>query len=69
MRTNIVLNDALMAEAFKYAGVKTKKDLIDAALREFIRQHKRADITTLRGKGLIDPAYDHRAARRNRQGK
>jgi Arc/MetJ family transcription regulator len=66
MRTNIVLDDSLVAEAFKYASVKTKKDLIDAALREFIRQHKRADVRSLRGKGLLDPAYDHRAARRGK---
>jgi Arc/MetJ family transcription regulator len=64
MRTNIMLNDSLMTEAFKYAGVNTKKDLIDLALREFVRQHKRADIRKLRGKGLIDPSYDYRAARR-----
>jgi Arc/MetJ family transcription regulator len=66
MRTNIVLDEALVAEAFKYAGVKTKRDLIDVALREFIRQHKRADIRALRGKGLIDPSYDYKAARRGK---
>lgn len=66
MRTNVVLDPALVTEAFKYAGVRTKRDLLDLALREFVRQHKRADVRTLRGKGLIDPAYDHRAARRRR---
>lgn len=67
MRTNIVLDDALIAEAFKYADAKTKKDLIHTALREFIRQHQRADLTSLRGKGLIDPTYDYRAARRRQR--
>lgn len=66
MRTNIVLDNGLIAEAFKYADVKTKKDLVDLALREFIRQHKRADIRQLRGKGMIDPAYDYRSARRGK---
>jgi len=66
MRTNIVLNDALMSEAFRYAGVKTKKDLVDLALREFVRQHKRTDIRKLRGKGMIDPSYNYRAARRGK---
>ncbi|HZZ42028.1 MAG TPA: type II toxin-antitoxin system VapB family antitoxin [Tepidisphaeraceae bacterium] len=65
-RTNIVLDEALVAEAFKYASVKTKRDLVDVALREFIRQHQRADIRNLRGKGLIDPAYDYKAARRGK---
>lgn len=66
MRTNIVLDEALVNQAFKYAGVKTKKDLVDLALREFVRQHKRADVRALRGKGLLDPSYDYRAARRGR---
>jgi Arc/MetJ family transcription regulator len=66
MRTNIVLNDKLVNEAFKFAGVKTKKDLIDLALREYVRQNKRADIRSLRGKAMIDPTYDYRSARRGR---
>jgi Arc/MetJ family transcription regulator len=66
MRTNIVLNSELVSEAFRYADVKTKKDLIDLALREFVRSHKRADLRALRGKGLIDPSYDYRSARRGK---
>lgn len=66
MRTNIVLDDRLVKEAFKLADVKTKKDLIDLALREFVQQRKRADIRNLRGKGLISPSYDYRAARRGK---
>jgi Arc/MetJ family transcription regulator len=65
-RTNIVLDESLVAEAFRFAPVKTKKDLIDLALREFVRQNKRADVRELRGKGLIDPSYDYRAARRGK---
>ena len=57
------LNDALVKQAFKYAPVDTKKDLIDLALREFIRQHERADVRALKGKNLLDPSYDYRAAR------
>jgi Arc/MetJ family transcription regulator len=41
MRTNIVLDDDLVEEAFKYAEtIHTKKDLIEAALKEFVRHHK-----------------------------
>jgi Arc/MetJ family transcription regulator len=29
MRTNIVLDDDLVKEAFKYSGARTKKELID----------------------------------------
>jgi Arc/MetJ family transcription regulator len=41
MRTNIVLDDALVAEALRLSGIKTKKDLIDEALRVFIAAKKR----------------------------
>ena len=34
MRTNIVLNDELVDEAFKYAtDIKTKRELIEVALK------------------------------------
>ena len=66
MRTNIVLDDQLVGKAMKYAGVRTKKDLIDLALREYIKQNERADIRQLRGKDLIDPSYDYRSARRGK---
>lgn len=50
MRTNIVLDDSLVKEAFHYAKVSTKRELIDLALREFIANHKRRDIRLLREK-------------------
>jgi len=36
MRTNIVLDDDLVKEAFRHAPVKTKRELVDLALREFV---------------------------------
>ncbi|MBW1754181.1 MAG: type II toxin-antitoxin system VapB family antitoxin, partial [Deltaproteobacteria bacterium] len=35
MRTNIDINDSLLAEAFSVSQVRTKKDLIHEALREY----------------------------------
>ncbi len=40
MRTNIVIDDELMKEAFSVSRAKTKKDLIHEALREMIRLKK-----------------------------
>ncbi len=37
MRTNIVLDNALVEEARQLTGIKTKKDLVDEALRTLIR--------------------------------
>jgi Arc/MetJ family transcription regulator len=41
MRTNIVLDDALVDEAFRYSDASTTKDLIHEALRELIRVRRR----------------------------
>ena len=40
MRTNIVLDDQLTHEVFLLTGLKTKKELVDFALRELIRIKK-----------------------------
>ncbi|RMH55923.1 MAG: type II toxin-antitoxin system VapB family antitoxin [Candidatus Hydrogenedentota bacterium] len=36
MRTNIVINDELISEAMKYSSSRTKKGLIEEALRTFV---------------------------------
>ena len=58
MRTNIVLDDELVEEAFRHSDAKTKRELVDRALREFVEKRKRRDIRELRGKGLNRPDYD-----------
>ncbi|HIJ57167.1 MAG TPA: type II toxin-antitoxin system VapB family antitoxin [Deltaproteobacteria bacterium] len=50
MRTNIVLDEKLMKEAFSVSQAKTKKDLVHEALRELIRLRKCRDLTELSGK-------------------
>ena len=51
MRTNIVLNDELVKEAFKYSGdVKTKRELVETALKEYVSNRKRKDLQEIRGK-------------------
>ena len=63
MRTNIVLDEGLVEEAFRYAGVKTKRALVDVTLREFVENHRRRDVRELRGKVVMAPDYDHKALR------
>ena len=59
MRTNIVLNDALVAEAFKYsANIHTKKELVEVALQEYIQKRKVKDIRDLKGKVAFYENYD-----------
>lgn len=50
MRTNIVLDDDLMAEAAKFSQSNTKKGLVEEALRLYIQIQKQAGVRSLRGK-------------------
>ena len=63
MRTNIDLDDTLLEEAFRYAKVSTKKDLVHLALQEFIANHRRLDMRELRGTGGLRPDYDYKRLR------
>jgi Arc/MetJ family transcription regulator len=63
MRTNIVLDDDLVAEAMKHSSAKTKKDLVHEALRELIRLRRRKSLMDLRGKIKFAPGYDHKKLR------
>ncbi|CAN5663434.1 MAG: type II toxin-antitoxin system VapB family antitoxin [Rubrobacter sp.] len=63
MRTNIVLDDELVEEAFRHSDAKTKRELVDRALREFVDKHKRRDIRELRGKISFHPGYDYKKLR------
>ncbi len=63
MRTNIVLDDMLVQEAFKFVSVKTKKELIQIALQEFIENHKRKDLRKLKGKIQFSEEYDYKTLR------
>ncbi len=64
MRTNIVIDDELMKEAFEVSGgVTTKRELVENALREYVFTRKRKDLRELRGKILFADAYDYKSMR------
>jgi Arc/MetJ family transcription regulator len=50
MRTNIEIDDKLMAKAMKSSGAATKKAVVDEALRMLVRTHAQTGILRLRGK-------------------
>ncbi len=50
MRTNIDIDDALMAEAQKASGQATKKQTVEDALRLMIRLRRQGDFRTTFGK-------------------
>jgi Arc/MetJ family transcription regulator len=63
MRTNIVLDDNLIKEAFKYSEAKTKKELINQALKEFVDNRGRRDLLDLEGKIEFAKGYDYKSLR------
>ena len=63
MRTNIVIDDALIEEAFAVSNVKTRRELVDRALREFVARHKRKNLMDLYGSDGMYPDYDYKRAR------
>jgi Arc/MetJ family transcription regulator len=64
MRTNIVIDDSLMAEALDVAEHKTKKETVEEALRLLVSMKKQASIRGLRGK--LDWEGDLDSMRRDR---
>lgn len=50
MRTNIVVDDNLMAEALKLSNIKTKKGVVETALKLLVQVKKQEEIRKLRGK-------------------
>ena len=50
MRTNIVIDDKLMAQAMKAGDFKTKKDAVEEGLRLLARRAGYQNLRALRGK-------------------
>lgn len=63
MRTNIVLKDELVKEAFKFTDVRTKKELVHIALTEYVQNHGRRNLGDLRGKINFRDGYDYKKMR------
>jgi hypothetical protein len=67
MATNLSIDTELLDAALKIGGLKTKKDTVNLALREFIKRRKTADVLSLFGKIEYDPDYDYKKARQRGQ--
>ena len=66
MRTNVVIDDELMAEALEITGMKTKRAVLEEALRTLVRLKKQEGVRALRGKlqweGDLDVLQEGRLA-------
>ncbi len=66
MRTNIVIDDELLEQAFSLSRARTKKDLIHEALREYVRMKKVKDLTELAGSIEFYEGFNHKKLRKSR---
>lgn len=63
MATNLAIDAKLLEDALKAGNLKTKKDTVNEALREFIQRRKQAEILKLFATVDFDPDYDHKKGR------
>lgn len=64
MATNLKIDDALLSEALKLSGFRTKREAVNEALREFVERRRQRKVLKLAGKIEFDPSYDHKAQRK-----
>jgi Arc/MetJ family transcription regulator len=68
MRTNIVLDDELVREAFALTGARTKRELVHTALAELVRMRRKKDLMDLAGKIRFRRGFDYKKERELRRG-
>lgn len=61
MLTNIDIDETVVAEAMRLSGARTKREVVDRALRELVARATRPSVRELFGIGGVDPDYDPKA--------
>lgn len=68
MATNLALDDRLLEQAVRLGGLKTKKDTVTLALKEFIQRREAEKLIAAFGTVDFDETYDYKSER-NRHAK
>lgn len=63
MRTNIVLDDKLVKTAMKLGKAKTKRELIQLALEEYVKNLEKKNLLEIKGKIQFSENYDYKSTR------
>ena len=63
MATNLAIDPELLQKALEISGLKTKKETVNIALKEFVNRRKQIELTDLFGKMDPDPDYDYKKGR------
>lgn len=66
MATNLAIDDRLLEDARRIAGLRTKKETVTQALNEFIARRKQARIVELFNSVSYDPSHDYKKQRRRK---
>ncbi|MEZ5534712.1 MAG: type II toxin-antitoxin system VapB family antitoxin [Thiolinea sp.] len=64
MATNLALDTKLLEEALSIGGLKSKKDTVNQALKEFVQRRKQKEIFELFGNFPADNNYDYKQGRK-----
>ena len=64
MATNLAIDDGLLSLAQKVGGLKTKKETVNTALKEFIQRRNQEEIIKLFGTIDYDQHYDYKQLRK-----
>jgi hypothetical protein len=63
MATNLAIDDNLLKNAQEISGLKTKKDTVTLALKEFIQRRQQKEIVSLFGTINYDQEYNYKKSR------
>lgn len=63
MATNLAIDHDLLRKALEISGLKTKKDTVNMALKEFINRRRQLEILDMFGKMDPDPNYKYKEGR------
>jgi Arc/MetJ family transcription regulator len=64
MPTNLAIDDALLEEALRVGGRRTKRETVNEALAEYVLRRKRRNFSKLFGTIDFRPDWDYKKARR-----
>jgi hypothetical protein len=63
MATNVEIDPDLMRDALALSGKQTKREVIEAALQEYVLSRKQQDFPKLFGTIKFDAEYDYKKQR------
>jgi Arc/MetJ family transcription regulator len=64
MATNLQIDDALIREALQIGGLRTKRAVVEKALREYVQRRKQLQILELFGAINYEEGFDYKEQRR-----